>query len=93
MIAVRCCAGRWPCCLDPRRLTVRRRPTGRERPSAAVSRRVRCGADAVRFAVDAVCCGKLGCGVEEPLLSVAVDGDSRVLCPDCAVEFVRGRSQ
>ena len=82
---------RWRCCLDPRRLTVRRQPNGRERLSAAVSRRVRSGADSVRFAVDAVCCGKLGCAVEEPLLSVAVDGDSRVLCPDCAVEFVRGR--
>jgi len=92
-VAGRCCAGRCGAVLDPRRLTVRRQPNGRERLSAAVSRRVRCGADVVRFAVDAVCCGKLGCAVEEPLLSVTVGGDSRVLCPDCAAEFVRGRSQ
>ena len=92
-VAGRCGAGRGGAVLDPRRLTVRRQPNGRERLSRAVRRRVRSGADSVRFAVDAVCCGKLGCGVEEPLLSVAVDGDSRVLCPDCAVEFVRGRSQ
>ena len=85
--------GRCGAALDPRRLTVRRQPNGQERLSAAVSRRVRCGADAVRFAVDAVCCGALGCRVEETLLSVTVGGDSRVLCPDCAAEFVRRRSQ
>jgi len=86
--AGRCGAGRGGAVLDPRRLTVRRRPNGRERPSAAVSRRVRCGDVAVRFAVDAVCCGKLGCRVEEPLLSVAIGADERVLCAECAAEFV-----
>jgi len=86
--AGRCGAGRGGVVLDPRRLTVRRKPNGRERLSKAVSRRVRGGADSVRFAVDAVCCGKLGCRVEEPLLSVAVGADERVLCPECAVEFV-----
>jgi len=35
-------AGRWRCCLDPRRLTVRSGRFGAERPRAAVSRRVRC---------------------------------------------------
>ena len=88
-----CCAGRGGAVLDPRRLTVRRRPNGRVRSSRAVSRRVRCSADVVQFAVGADCCGALGCGVEEPLLSVEVGGDSRVLCPDYAAEFVRGRSQ
>ena len=92
-VAGRCCAGRCGAVLDPRRLTVRSGRFGAERPRAAVSQGVRCGADAVRFAVDAVCCGALGCRVEEPLLSVTVGGDSRVLCPDCAAEFVRRRSQ
>ena len=43
-VAGRCGAGRWLCCLDPRRLTVRRQPNGRVRLSRAVRRRVRCWA-------------------------------------------------
>ena len=35
---------RWRCCLDPRRLTVRRQPNGRVRLSRSVRRRVRCWA-------------------------------------------------
>jgi len=43
---------------------------------------------AVRWAVGAVCCGALGCRVDEGLLSVTVDGERRTLCSECAVEFV-----
>ena len=42
---------------------------------------------AVRWAVDAVCCGSLGCREESGLLSVTVDGEKRVLCAECAAEF------
>jgi len=37
----------------------------------------------------AVCCGAAGCRRPEPLVSVAVGGKERVLCPECAAHFVR----
>ena len=61
-------------------------PTGGAAPLAGLPREG--GAVVVRFAVDAVCCGALGCRCGEGLLSVTVDGKERVVCPDCAVEFV-----
>ena len=48
---------------------------------------------AVRLAVDAVCCGAAGCRVEDGLLSVTVDGETRVLCENCVEGFVGGRSR
>jgi len=42
----------------------------------------------LRLAPNAVVCGALGCRETEPLLSVTVDTESRVLCSDCATEFV-----
>jgi len=39
---------------------------------------------AVRFAVGADCCGALSCGETEGLLEVERDGETRVLCPECA---------
>ena len=36
---------------------------------------------AVRFAVEAVACGALGCRRSDGLLELRVDGDQRVLCP------------
>ena len=42
----------------------------------------------LRLAPNAVVCGALGCRETEPLLSVTVGAESRVLCPDCATEFV-----
>lgn len=79
--------------LDPRRLTVRRHGNASERVSRAVRQGVRCGADAVAFAVNADCCGALGCRGGEALLSVTVGGKTRVLCPECAADFVRRRSE
>jgi len=72
----------------------RRRNRGRKRGLApdptggAASRRdPNERAVAVRWAVDAVCCGSLGCREESGLLSVTVDGENRVLCAECAAEF------
>jgi len=64
-------------------------PTG----GAASRRDLSEKAVAVRFAVDAVCCGAVGCREESGLLSVTVDGESRVLCENCVERFVRGRSR
>ena len=35
------------------------------------------------------CCGAIGCHVEQPLVSVSVPGEDRVLCRNCAAEFVQ----
>ena len=59
-------------------------PTGGAAPLGASPE----NAVAVQWAVGAVCCGALGCRVEEGLLSVTVDGKRRTLCSECAVEFV-----
>jgi hypothetical protein len=40
----------------------------------------RCGGAVVRFAVDADCCGAVGCREKDDLLLVERDGDRRVLC-------------
>ena len=40
------------------------------------------------LAPDAAVCGSLGCRETEPLLSVTVETESRVLCSDCVAEFV-----
>ena len=85
--------GRCGAVLDPRRLTVRRHGNASERVSRTVRQGVRCGADAVAFAVNADCCGALGCRTGEVLLSVTVGGKTRVLCPECAAKFVRRRSR
>ena len=42
----------------------------------------------LRLAPNAVVCGSLGCREVEPLLSVTVETESRVLCSDCATKFV-----
>lgn len=39
---------------------------------------------AVRFAVEAECCGALGCRRSEGLMELRVDGERRVLCARCA---------
>lgn len=39
---------------------------------------------AVRFAVEAECCGALGCRQSEGLMELRVGGDRRVLCAGCA---------
>lgn len=44
----------------------------------------------IRFAVDADCCGALGCREAGSLLEVIADGKRRVLCSDCADSFLRG---
>ena len=62
-----------------------------DRPEAAPDRASPENAVAVRFAVDAVCCGALGCRCGDGLLSVTVDGETRVLCSDHAVRFVKER--
>ena len=59
-------------------------PTGGAAPLGASPE----NAVVVRWAVGAVCCGALGCRVDEGLLSVTVDGKRRTLCSECAVEFV-----
>jgi len=46
----------------------------------------------VRWVVDAVCCGSLGCRAESGLLSVTVAGEERVLCVDHVEEFIEERS-
>ena len=51
------------------------------------------GAVRVRWAVDAVCCGALGCRCGDGLLSVTVDGKERVLCAECAADFIREESE
>ena len=67
----------------------RKRPlAGRPDRQSRTRRAANESAVAVRWAVGAVCCGALGCRVEEGLLSVTVDGKRRTLCSECAVEFV-----
>jgi len=43
---------------------------------------------AVRFAVDAECCGALSCRSSAGLLVVEQGGEERVLCPECAQEWL-----
>ena len=43
---------------------------------------------AVRFAVDAECCGALSCRSSAGLLEVEQNGEKRVLCPECAQEWL-----
>lgn len=44
---------------------------------------------AVRFAVDAYCCGALGCHERDGLLRVEQDGETRTLCPYHARRWVQ----
>ena len=46
----------------------------------------------LRLATDAAVCGSLGCRETEPLLSVTVAGEDRVLCPDHATDWARSQS-
>ena len=66
----------------------RKRPlAGRpDRPEAASRRDL--SEKAVRFAVDAECCGALSCRSSAGLLEVEQNGEKRVLCPECAQEWL-----
>ena len=66
-------------------------PTGRQRVCGkAQSRLIDFDSKAKPAVGDADCCGALGCRVGEGLMSVTVDGRTRVLCEDCAREFLGG---
>ena len=82
---------------DARRIVLSKRPatlwcarSGGPGPSAAGrapatnGSRTTGGAVVVRFAVEAECCGRLGCGRSDGLLMVDADGERRVLCARCA---------
>ena len=69
-------------------------PTGRQRVCGkAQSRLIDFDSKAKPAVGDADCCGALGCRVGEGLMSVTVDGRTRVLCEDCAREFLGGADE
>ena len=59
-------------------------PSAAGRAPATNGSRTRGGAVAVRFALEAECCGRLGCRRSDALLQLHVGGDKRVLCARCA---------
>ena len=67
-------------------------PTGRQRVCGKAQSRLIDFCSHTSAAVErAHVCGALGCRVEEPLMLVSVDAEERVLCPNCAEEFVEER--
>jgi len=59
-------------------------PSAAARAPATSGSRTTGGAVVVRFAVEADCCGAVGCRRTDGLVELHVDGDRRVLCARCA---------